>query len=474
MFETSTIFRPARAGHYLVHFLDWCVTWCHTCNSILLMKRNCFWGSFSHSAIPLRSRHIAPAKISQLLGFGDLVRSSRRGASAARGGTHSCSLMQVASRSRLLPLSHFVMFIFQGFPYSYFCNIWYILQLLLQGTRNQLLKNGLSFLAGFMFSSTPYGGPKGLGARGIYILRTTWWTMSLPPPEQRKEPTPSGFNGSVPYILPCATGKRWKRERPAVGGWVFATPSRGKVSYWWAFYPGTNGETIRSWLCTCWLLCYLWSRWSFGSQDFGFGTGRRYCLRLAVKFALRFCFPADPVSLKDLPPLIKDHLADRARLAGFVEYLALCNSLTLLKAQAEPREGDAPRDVDTMDTVDTVDLNRIPSETHSSTCRCSCLGIAVPALHWLCEPVSSMSPALADLAIFFRERSIASLSWPRCYHCDFVSFLVHVACCLPGWARISFFPWDYRLQMHWIPCAEFPCRSYQFIPIPSTVWILMT
>ena len=201
----------------------WYILWIDVSHDVTRVIQFCwwnaivFWGPFSHSVIPLRSRHIAPAKISQLLGFGDLVRSSRRGASAARGGTHSCSLMQVANRSRSLPLSHFVMFIFQGFPYSYFATFWYILQLLLQGTRNQLLKNGLSFFAGFMFSSrTPYGGPKGLGARGIYILRTTWWTMSLPPPEQRKEPTPSGFNGSVPYILPCATGKRWKRERPAV------------------------------------------------------------------------------------------------------------------------------------------------------------------------------------------------------------------------------------------------------------------
>ncbi|CAL1136847.1 unnamed protein product [Cladocopium goreaui] len=129
------------------------------------------------------------------------------------------------------------------------------------------------------------------------------------------------------------------------------------------------------------------------------GLAGDICLRLAVKFALRFCFPADPVSLKDLPPLIKDHLADRARLAGLVEYLALCNSLTLLKAQAEPREGDAPRDVDTMDTVDTVDLNRILQKLTLPPADAAVLELLCQHCTDFCEPVSSMLLASGQLKL---------------------------------------------------------------------------
>ena len=107
---------------------------------------------------------------------------------------------------------------------------------------------------------------------------------------QNKERNRPPADSTEAFLTYCHVrqGSVGKGKGQLFGGWVFATPSRGKVSYWWAFYPGTNGEAIRSWLCTCWLFCYLWSRWSFGSQDFGFGTGRRYLFALGCEVCIVF------------------------------------------------------------------------------------------------------------------------------------------------------------------------------------------
>eukprot|EP00435_Cladocopium_sp_Y103_P073710 s223_g44.t2 len=142
------------------------------------------------------------------------------------------------------------------------------------------------------------------------------------------------------------------------------------------------------------------------------GLAGDICLRLAVKFALRFCFPADPVALKELPPLIEDHLADRARLAGLVEYLALCNSLTLL-AQAEPREGDARPDVGTVDSVDTVDVNRILQKLTLPPADAAVLELLCQHCTDFCEPVSSMLLASGQLKL---ARKIERLKHPGWIH----------------------------------------------------------
>ncbi|CAJ1395610.1 unnamed protein product [Effrenium voratum] len=62
--------------------------------------------------------------------------------------------------------------------------------------------------------------------------------------------------------------------------------------------------------------------------DLGIAGG--VCLRLAVKFAFRFQFSWDSVDTASAASLFEAALAsDRSRLAGLVEYLAACSSLTL-------------------------------------------------------------------------------------------------------------------------------------------------
>eukprot|EP00438_Fugacium_kawagutii_P001599 Skav204353 [mRNA] locus=scaffold866:15956:23035:+ [translate_table: standard] len=81
------------------------------------------------------------------------------------------------------------------------------------------------------------------------------------------------------------------------------------------------------------------------SEILALGLADEICLRLAVKFAARFCWkPEEPVPLQELPLLIKDHLSDRARLAGLVEYLALCNSVGMLMQEPplEVEDGGYP------------------------------------------------------------------------------------------------------------------------------------
>lgn len=250
-----------------------------------------------------------------------------------------------------------------------------------------------------MLSSTPYGGPKGLGARGIYMdlysqdhlvnyVRASTKTKKGTDPQriQRKRSLHTAMcdrealeKGKASCLV-AESLQRLAEEKYRTDGHfileLMVKPS--EVGYAPADCSVTfeaDGTSVRKIL--------------------DLGLAGDICLRLAVKFALRFCFPADPVSLKDLPPLIKDHLADRARLAGLVEYLALCNSLTLLKAQAEPREGDAPRDVDTMDTVDTVDVNRILQKLTLPPADAAVLELLCQHCTDFCEPISSMSPGLS-------------------------------------------------------------------------------
>lgn len=114
--------------------------------------------------------------------------------------------------------------------------------------------------------------------------------------------------------------------------------------------------------------------------DLGLAGG--ICLRLAVKFALRFCFAAAPVCLQHLPPLIDDHVTDRARLAGLVEYLALCNSLHLLLVSNTVTMADAK--------CAQIDLNMILAKLTIPPADAAVLELLCQHCSELCEHIASM------------------------------------------------------------------------------------
>eukprot|EP00434_Breviolum_minutum_P018130 symbB.v1.2.015993.t1/scaffold1193.1/size133507/12 len=137
--------------------------------------------------------------------------------------------------------------------------------------------------------------------------------------------------------------------------------------------------------------------------DLGLAGG--ICLRLAVKFALRFCFAAAPVCLQHLPPLIDDHVRDRARLAGLVEYLALCNSLHLLLVSNTVTMADAK--------CAQIDLNMILEKLTFPPADAAVLELLCQHCSELCEHIASMLLSTGQLKL---ARKIERLKHPRAHH----------------------------------------------------------
>ena len=125
--------------------------------------------------------------------------------------------------------------------------------------------------------------------------------------------------------------------------------------------------------------------------DLGLAGG--ICLRLAVKFALRFCFAAAPVCLQHLPPLIDDHVTDRARLAGLVEYLALCNSLHLLLVSNTVTMADAK--------CAPIDLNMILEKLTLPPADAAVLELLCQHCSELCEQIASMLLSICHIQKVF-------------------------------------------------------------------------
>ena len=192
----------------MIHLLHQCVTWCHMCSFVLLMKRNCLLRVIRSFRL-----RIAAAEIPQLIGFGG-------------SGVHVAVPQRLEEELTVVPWCDKswqvvapVTFCHVDFPGFSIISLQHFVATFAGNSKPITETWSVVFCTFSMFQvpgCTRWWSKGVQGGWGVCSLRTTWWIMSLPPPEQRKEPTPSGFNGSAPYMLRCATGKRWKRDRRAI------------------------------------------------------------------------------------------------------------------------------------------------------------------------------------------------------------------------------------------------------------------
>lgn len=193
--------------------------------------------------------------------------------------------------------------------------------------------------------------------------------------------------------------------------------------------------------------------------DLGLAGG--ICLRLAVKFALRFCFAAAPVCLQHLPPLIDDHVTDRARLAGLVEYLALCNSLHLLLVSNTVTMADAK--------CAQIDLNMILEKLTFPPADAAVLELLCQHCSELCEQIASML-----LSMFHIQKGILptlSLIFV-CTVLNVFNFNVCPRVLEHGWPRHASLPGVVQLKSCFVQdCPYFLHLQTPYIHFLSHSWL---
>ena len=217
-------------------------------------------------------------------------------------------------------------------------------------------------------------------------------------------------------------GKRSNWRSVLFSGWLIAKIGRRQLPYRWTFYFGTLGEAIRSWLCACWLFCDLSSRWSFCSQNSGFGTDRRDLFALGSEVCITFLLSSRACAFNRFAFIDRRSFGWPCAVGWFGGVLGSLQLPVFAGAfatlfttehgrcwEAEQQQGDARSEAWTCRCQrNALIFADHSSKTHSSTCWCSCLRVVVSALLW---------------PVWFNIIHVTKLHGQKAFniHCDFDS-----------------------------------------------------